>query len=206
MDSAVHHNDALTSVGGFPLIVHLRPVLELTDEQFYEFCQINRDLRIERTAQGEVVIMPPAGWKTSERNSEIGMQLRIWAKREGTGVVTDSSGGFVLPNGATRSPDAAWITHARLAALTAEQRDKFLPLCPDFALELRSPTDTLTALQAKMQEYLDNGARLGLLIDPMQRRVYVYRPQAPVECLENPDAVAGDPVLPGFILDLRDIW
>lgn len=206
MDSAVHHNDALTSVEGFPLIVHLWPVLELTDEQFYEFCQINRDLRIERTARGEVVIMPPAGWKTSERNSEIGMQLRIWAKREGTGVVTDSSGGFVLPNGATRSPDAAWITHARLAALTAEQRDKFLPLCPDFALELRSPTDTLTALQAKMQEYLNNGARLGLLIDPMQRRVYVYRPQAPVECLENPDAVAGDPVLPGFILDLRDIW
>lgn len=206
MDSAVHHNDALTSVEGFPLIVHLWPVLELTDEQFYEFCQINRDLRIERTARGEVVIMPPAGWKTSERNSEIGMQLRIWAKREGTGVVTDSSGGFVLPNGATRSPDAAWITHARLAALTAEQRDKFLPLCPDFALELRSPTDTLTALQAKMQEYLDNGARLGLLIDPVQRRVYVYRPQAPVECLENPGAVAGDPVLPGFILDLRDIW
>lgn len=206
MDSAVHHNEALTSVEGFPLIVHLWPVLELTDEQFYEFCQINRDLRIERTARGEVVIMPPAGWKTSERNSEIGMQLRIWAKREGTGVVTDSSGGFVLPNGATRSPDAAWITHARLAALTAEQRDKFLPLCPDFALELRSPTDTLTALQAKMQEYLDNGARLGLLIDPVQRRVYVYRPQAPVECLENPGAVAGDPVLPGFILDLRDIW
>lgn len=206
MDTAVYSHDTPTSVEGFPLIVHLRPVLELTDEQFYAFCQLNRDLRIERTAQGEVVIMPPAGWKTSERNSEIGMQLRIWAKREGTGVVTDSSGGFVLPDGATRSPDAAWITHARLAALTAEQRDKFLPLCPDFALELRSPTDTLTALQAKMQEYLDNGARLGLLIDPMQRRVYVYRPQAPVECLENPDAVAGDPVLPGFILDLRDIW
>lgn len=206
MGTAVYSHDTPTSVEGFPLIVHLWPVLELTDEQFYEFCQINRDLRIERTAQGEVVIMPPAGWKTSERNSEIGMQLRIWAKREGTGVVTDSSGGFVLPNGATRSPDAAWITHARLAALTAEQRDKFLPLCPDFALELRSPTDTLTALQAKMQEYLNNGARLGLLIDPMQRRVYVYRPQAPVECLENPGAVAGDPVLPGFILDLRDIW
>jgi Uma2 family endonuclease len=206
MDTAVYSHDTPTSVEGFPLIVHLRPVLELTDEQFYAFCQLNRDLRIERTAQGEVVIMPPAGGKTSERNAEIVIQLGMWAKRDGTGATFDSSGGFVLPNGATRSPDAGWITHARLAALTAEQRDKFLPLCPDFALELRSPTDTLTALQAKMQEYLNNGARLGLLIDPMQRRVYVYRPQAPVECLENPDAVAGDPVLPGFILDLRDIW
>jgi len=206
MDTAVYSHDTLTSVEGFPLIVHLRPVLELTDEQFYAFCQLNRDLRIERTAQGEVVIMPPAGGKTSERNAEIVIQRGMWAKRDGTGATFDSSGGFVLPDGAIRSPDAAWITHARLAALTAEQRDKFLPLCPDFVLELRSPTDTLTTLHAKMQEYLDNGARLGLLIDPMQRRVYVYHPQAPVECLENPDTISGDPVLPGFILDLREIW
>lgn len=206
MDTAVHHNNALTSAENFPLIVHLQPVLDLTDDQLYEFCQINRDLRIERTAQGELVIMPPAGWETSERNAEITMQLRMWAKRDGTGATCDSSGGFVLPNQAVRSPDAAWVKHSRLTALTAEQKKKFLPLCPDFVLELRSPADSLGVLQAKMLEYLDNGAQLGWLIDPEQRRVYGYRPQAPVECLEKPDTVSGDPVLPGFILDLRAIW
>ncbi len=206
MDSTVHTSNAQILAEGFPLIIHLRPVVEMTDDQFFEFCQINRDLRIERTAQGELLIMPPAGWETSERNSEIGMQLRLWAKRDGTGAVTDSSGGFKLPNGATRSPDAAWTTHSRLAALTAEQRKKFLPLCPDFVLELRSPTDSLTALQAKMQEYLDNGAWLGWLIDTEQRRVYVYRPQTPVEISENPETISGDPILSGFTLDLREIW
>jgi len=206
MDPTVHTSDAQIFAEGFPIVMHLRPVVEMTDDQFFEFCQINRDLRIECTAQGELLIMPPAGWETSERNSEIGMQLRLWAKRDGTGAVTDSSGGFKLPNGATRSPDAAWITRSRLTALTAEQRKKFLPLCPDFALELRSPTDSLMALQAKMQEYLDNGAQLGWLIDPIQRRVYVYRPQKPVEILENPDTISGDPVLPGFTLDLCPIW
>ena len=206
MDSAVHTSNAQILAEGFPLIIHLRPVVEMTDDQFFEFCQINRDLRIERTVHGELLIMPPAGWETSERNSEIGMQLRLWAKRDGTGAVTDSSGGFKLPNGATRSPDAAWTTHSRLAALTAEQRKKFLPLSPDFVLELRSPTDNLTALQAKMQEYLDNGARLGWLIDPEQQRVYVYRPQTPVEISENPETISGDPILSGFTLDLREIW
>ncbi|MBI3798530.1 MAG: Uma2 family endonuclease [Deltaproteobacteria bacterium] len=206
MVSTAATSDAQIFTEGFPITVYLRPVVELTDDQFFEFCQINRDLRIERTARGELLIMPPTGWETSGDNAEITMQLRVWAKRDGTGTSTDSSGGFKLPNGATRSPDAAWITHSRLAALTAEQRKKFLPLCPDFALELRSPTDSLTALQAKMQEYLDNGARLGWLIDPEQRRVYVYRPQTPIEILENPETVSGDPVLPGFILDLREIW
>jgi Uma2 family endonuclease len=191
---------------GFPLLIHLRPIVELTEDQFFEFCQINRDLRIERTAQGELVIMPPAGWETSTRNAEITMQLRLWAKHDGTGTTTDSSGGFILPNTAVRSPDAAWVTRERLAPLTPEQRQKFLPLCPDFVLELRSPTDNLTALQAKMQEYLDNGARLGFLIDPEQKRVYVYRPQKSVEVLENPDTVSGDPELPRFVLDLREVW
>jgi Uma2 family endonuclease len=206
MDTAVHTHDTVAPAEGFPLIVHVRPVFDLTDEQFFEFCQINRELRIERTAQGELVIMPPAGWETSERNAEISMQLRIWAKREGTGTTADSSGGFILPNKATRSPDAAWVTHTRLATLTPEQREKFIPLCPDFVIELRSQTDTLSALQAKMREYLDNGARLGWLIDRVQRRVYVYRPQMPVECLENPDTISGEPILSGFILDLREVW
>ncbi|MBI3304230.1 MAG: Uma2 family endonuclease [Deltaproteobacteria bacterium] len=206
MNTSVHPNDTQVFADGLSLIVHLRPVLDLTDDQFYEFCQINRDLRIERTAQGELVIMPPAGWETGRRNAEITIQLGTWTKGDGTGVATDSSAGFKLPNGATRSPDAAWVTQVRLAALTQEQREKFLPLCPDFVLELRSPTDSLVLLQAKMQEYLDNGARLGFLIDPEHKRVYVYRPQTPVEILENPDTISGDPVLSGFILDLRAIW
>ena len=206
LDPTVHTSDTQIFAEGFPIVMYLRPVIELTDDQFFEFCQINRDLRIERTAQGELLIMPPTGGETGERNAEITMQLRLWAKQDGTGATFDSSTGFVLPNEAARSPDAAWVARSRLTALTAEQRKKFLPLCPDFALELRSPTDSLTAVQAKMQEYLDTGARLGWLIDPEQRRVYVYRPQTPVEILENPEAVSGDPILPGFTLDLREIW
>ena len=190
----------------FPILVRLQPIINLTDEQFYEFCQANRDLQLERTAQGELVIMPPTGGETSESNAEVTMQLRIWAKRDGSGSTFDSSGGFVLPNGATRSPDAAWVSRRRLEALTKEQRKRFLPLCPDFVVELRSPTDSLTAVQAKMQEYLANGAQLGFLIDPEGKRVYVYRPDTPVECFENLETVSGDPLLPGFILDLREVW
>jgi Uma2 family endonuclease len=184
----------------------LKPAVELENDQFFEICQINRDLRIERNARGELLIMPPAGGRTSERNAEITMQLRIWAKRDGTGVSFDSSGGFVLPNDAVRSPDAAWIRQSRLESVTAEQRKKFIPLCPDFVLELRSPTDPLGILQSKMQEYLDNGAQLGWLIDPETQRVYVYRPASPVECLDKPDLLTGDPVLAEFFLNLREIW
>jgi Uma2 family endonuclease len=206
MNTAVQHDDSLLSPENLPLLVHFQPVLQLTDDQFYELCQLNRELRIERTAQGELLIMPPAGWETSEYNAEICMQLRQWAKREGTGTTTDSSGGFILPNTAVRSPDAAWIRHDRLATLTAEQRKKFLPLCPDFVLELRSPTDSLSVLQDKMQEYMENGAQLGWLIDPVRRQVFIYRPDLPVEQLEKPDSVSGEPLLPGFRLDLREIW
>ena len=206
MNTAVQHDDSLLSPENLPLLVHFQPVLQLTDDQFYELCQLNRELRIERTAQGELLIMPPAGWETSEYNAEICMQLRQWAKREGTGTTTDSSGGFILPNTAVRSPDAAWIRHDRLATLTAEQRKKCLPLCPDFVLELRSPTDSLSVLQDKMQEYMENGAQLGWLIDPVRRQVFIYRPDLPVEQLEQPDSVSGEPLLPGFRLDLREIW
>lgn len=206
MASTAQNKATLLDICPLPLVVHLRPVLELTDEQLYEFCQINRDLRIERTPQGDLLIMPPTGGETGERNAEITMQLRMWAKRDGSGATFDSSSGFVLPNKALRSPDAVWIKKSRLEALPTEQRRKFIPLCPDFVLELRSPSDDLNGLQAKMREYLDNGAQLGWLLDPEVKRVYIYRPQTPVECLEKPDTVCGDPMLPGFILDLTEIW
>lgn len=187
-------------------VLHLQPVLNLTDEQFYEFCQLNRDVRIERNVRGEVLIMPPTGGKTGERNAEITMQLRLWAKRDATGTTFDSSSGFCLPSGSVRSPDAAWIRHEHLSMLNAEQKEKFIPLCPDFLIELRSPTDNLNSLREKMQEYLDNGAQLAWLIDADRRIVYVYRSHLPVEELQNPDRVWGDPLLSGFALDLRQIW
>jgi Uma2 family endonuclease len=189
-----------------PLIVRAHPVFDLSDDEFFEFCQINRDLRIERNAHGEFIVMPPTGGRTSERNAEITMQLRAWAKRDGTGAAFDSSGGFILPNTAVRSPDAAWVETPRLAALSAEQRRKLLPLCPDFVIELRSPTDSLSLLQAKMQEYLDNGTRLAWLIDPEERRVYVYRPAMNVETIDHPDTLSGALVLPEFVLDLGEVW
>ena len=204
--TTARYADTRLSPDNSPLIVQIQPVLNLTDEQFYEFCQLNAELRIERAARGELLIMPPAGWETSEQNAEISMQLRQWAKRDGTGTTTDSSGGFILPNTTIRSPDAAWIRYDRLASLTAEQRTKFLPLCPDFVIELRSPTDSLTTLQSKMLEYIENGVRLGWLIDPVQGQVYVYSPDSPVMRLDNPDSLSGDPLLPGFRLDLSEIW
>ena len=190
-----------------PVVLHMRPAIEMDEEQFFEFCQINRYWRIERTAGGDLEIMPPTGGETSDRNAEITTQLRLWAKRDGRGVAFDPSGGFLLANGATRSPDASWVLRERLANLTAEQKQKFLPLCPDFVAELRSPSDRLENIQDKMQEYLENGARLGWLIDPEgRRRVHVYESGKEVQILENPDEVSGDPVLPGFVLDLRPIW
>lgn len=189
-----------------PVVLQLRPVLELTDEQLYGFSQLNRDLRIERNAEGELVIMPPTGGETGRRNAEITVQLGVWARSEGTGVIFDSSTGFHLPNGAVRSPDVAWVRRTQLASLSVEQRQQFTPLCPDFVIELRSTTDSLSLLQGKMQEYLDNGAQLGWLIDPEQRRVHVYRPGMPVEVMENPEAISGAPLLVGFSLDLRQVW
>lgn len=200
------HPDSPLSPGGAALSLKLRPVVRLTDDQFFEFCQLNRDLRIERTAGGGITIMPPTGGETSDRNAEITMQLRLWAKRDGTGVTFDSSGGFVLPNDAMLSPDASWVSRDRLAALTEEQRTKFLPLCPDFVIELRSPSDGLPVLRNKMHEYIANGARLGWLIDPRERQVLVYRPESPVEPLHRPGSVSGDPLLPGFRLEMTEIW
>lgn len=206
MEAIAQDNNQNRYLGHPPLIVQLRPVVNLTDDQLYEFSQINRDLRIERNPQGELIIAPPTGGDTSQRNAEIIVQLGTWAKVNGDGATFDSSSGFRLINGAVRSPDAAWIRRSRLNALTTDERKKFVPLCPDFVIELRSSTDSLNLLLEKMQEYLDNGAQLAWLIDPEQRRVYVYRPNEPVQELDKPETVSGDPLLSGFELDLREIW
>ena len=186
--------------------VRIRPVGLFSDEQLYEFCRLNSDLDIERTAHGDLLIMAPASFRSSHLNLRIVLQLGRWAERDGTGVATESSGGFILPNSAMRAPDAAWTRRDRLTTVPQEQQDRFLPLCPDFAIELRSPSDTLAAAQAKMGEYLENGMRLGWLIDPFSRRVYVYRPGAAVDVLDDPDGVDGAPVLRGFRLDLSRVW
>ena len=189
-----------------PLSVQLHPVIKMSDDQFFEFCQLNRDLRIERTASGELLIMPPTGAQTGRRNFSLAVQLGIWAEKDGTGIGFDSSTGFTLPSGAVRSPDVSWIRQERWETISEAARQKFARICPDFVVELRSPTDNLKLLQEKMHEYIDDGAALGWLIDPQQKQVYVYRPQAEVKCLDNPIEVSGDPVLPGFVLDLTKIW
>lgn len=189
-----------------PVVLHTRPALEMDEEQFFEFCQLNRDWRIERSAEGDLEVMVPTGGETSDRNAEITTQLRLWAKRDGRGITFDSNGGFVLPNGAMRSPDASWVRREQLAPLTAEQKQRFLPLCPDFVIELRSPSDPLAIIEAKMREYVENGARLGWLLDPLEHKAHVYRPGEPVRVRDNPDGLYGDPVLSGFVLDLKPIW
>jgi Uma2 family endonuclease len=196
----------LTFVEIPPLVLRLEPVIDMSDEQFFELCQLNRDLRLERTSQGDLVIMPPTGGETGRTNFKLTQVFGNWVDADGTGVGFDSSTGFTLPNGAKRSPDLAWVTRERWEALTPQQRRQFPPLCPDFVLELRSSSDALATVQAKMHEYLDNGARLGWLIDPIEKKVYIYRPQGPVECLDNPQTVSGDPVLPGFVLELGRVW
>ncbi len=189
-----------------PLVVHTRPVLDMDDEQFFRFCQINRDLQIERTAEGDIIIMAPEAGSSGLGSSELTLAFGNWARRDGTGRVFGSSTGFKLPNGATRSPEVAWVRNDRIEALTDEQWQKFLPLCPDFVLELRSPSDGLRGLHKKLEEYRENGAQLGWLLDPVGQRVHVYRLGAAVEVLDNPASVSGDPLLHGFVLDVRQIW
>jgi Uma2 family endonuclease len=189
-----------------PLTVNFPAIVKMTQVQFSEFCQANQELRIERTAQGEVIIMPPAFSDTGNRNFNIALQLGVWAEQNGTGIGFDSSAGFSLSNGATRSPDASWIRLERWNALTAAERASFAPICPDFVIELRSASDTLISLQTKMQEYIDNGASLGWLIDRKNRQVYIYRPDLAPEVLEQPELVTGDPELPGFELKMAKIW
>jgi len=188
------------------LLVHMRPVFEMDDDMFAEFCRINRDLRIEMTAEGNLIIMSPTGGRTGNRNAKLTQQVANWADTNDTGVSFDSSTLFKLPDGAKRSPDVSWVRREKLQQLTDEQKDKFLPLCPDFVIELRSASDSLVELQEKMGAYIKNGAQLGWLIDPQQRRVFVYRADNSVERMDNPNAITGEPLLSGFTLDLLPIW
>jgi Uma2 family endonuclease len=188
------------------LTLKLDSILKLTDEQFHRLCQDNPELKLERTATGELVIMSPTGGETGKQNSDLNLELGLWNRQTRLGVVFDSSTGFKLPNGAERSPDVAWIPQDRWDALTPSQRQRFLPLCPDFLIELLSPSDTWEAGGAKMQEYQDNGSRLGWLIEPASRRVAIYRTGQPVEVLESPTMLSGEAVLPGFVLNLQAIW
>ncbi len=195
----------LTAESQHSLTLNIKSV-GLTEKQFELLCRDNRDLRIELTAEGELIVMPPTGMKTGWRNARIIYCLIQWAEEDGTGLCFDSSTLFTLPNGAKRSPDASWIKRVRLATLTEKEQEGFAPICPDFVIELRSPTDSLSALKEKMREYLDNGASLGWLIDPRRKRVYIYRAQPPVESLDDPETISGDPVLPGFVFRVREIW
>jgi Uma2 family endonuclease len=185
--------------------LQFRPDLPLSDRTFARLCRANPDLRLERTAKGALVIMPPAGTDSGGRNLELSLQLALWSKRSGLGRAFDSSTGFTLPNCAIRSPDASWIAQDRWAALTEEQKKTFAPICPDFVVELRSPTDPRSKLRAKLLEYIAQGARLGWLIDPMRREVTVYRPGQKPELRKDPKTVSGEDVLPGFTLDLKGI-
>jgi Uma2 family endonuclease len=181
--------------------------LYVTQEQFVALSAVNRDVKLEKTAQGELIVNPPTGWETGERNRSLTGQLDRWyEENEDLGKAFDSSTGFILPNGATPSPDASWVSQKRWDALTSEQKGTFANICPDFVVELRSSSDRIESLQGKMREYIDNGARLGWLLDPQQRRVEIYRPGLAVELLENPESLSGEEVLLGFVLNLRRVW
>ena len=188
------------------LTLNLNPIIELTDEQFFQLCQINELIRFERNADGTLLLMPLVGGTTSIRNASLTAQLGMWNRDDKLGIGFDSSTGFTLPNGAVRSPDASWLKRDRWDALTQEQKERFAPVCPDFVAELRSATDCLKRLQSKMREYRDNGARLGWLIDLENQKVEIYRPNQEVEVLESPATLSGETVLPGFVLNLELIW
>jgi Uma2 family endonuclease len=179
---------------------------KMDDDEFFEFCRENSELRIEMDERGAIEIMPPTGTETGGRNFTLTGKFAVWVEKDGTGKGFDSSTGFRLPNGAKRSPDLSWVKSSKWKAVPKDKRKRFAPLCPDFVVEIRSETDSLTKLKNKMQEYIENGAALGWLIDPMKRRVYVYRPNAEVETLENPKTVSGEPLLEGFTLFLKEIW
>ena len=189
------------------IVLQMPPELQMTDEQFFEFCQINRDLRIERNRLGEISIMPPTGSETGNRENNILGQLWVWSEQDGTGISFSPSTGFKLSTGAERSPDASWIKLDRWNTLSSQQQQRFAPICPDFVVELRSPSDNLKPLQEKMVEYMQEpGIQLGWLIDRKHRKVYIYRPGLEVESLDNPATVSGEGVLPGFVLNMSKIW
>jgi Uma2 family endonuclease len=186
--------------------LNFSPVVELTDEQFYQLCRVNPDVKFERTAKGEIVIVSPTGGETGNQNFEIAADFAIWNRQTKLGVGFDSSTCFRLPNGAMRSPDVAWIKQEKWDVLTAEEKTKFPPIAPDFVLELVSPSDRLQDIQAKMQEYIENGVCLGWLIDPSSQRVEIYRSNQAVEVLESPNFLRAEEVLPGLTLHLENLW
>jgi Uma2 family endonuclease len=191
------------------LTLKVPPAVGLTDEQFYQLCMANEEWRLELTAEGELIIMPPTGGETGIRNSDINAQLVIWNRQTKLGKVFASSTEFRLPNSAKRSPDASWVILERWQGLSSDDRKRFPPLCPDFIIELRSETDSLKELRSKMQEYQDNGARMGWLIDPQTPLVEIYRPSRNVETInfsfDQPPTLSGEDILPGFVLDLSPI-
>lgn len=188
-----------------PLTINVQST-NLTAEQFFMLCQENELLRFELTAQQELVIMPLVGGLDGMRNGRLSSRLWDWANKDGTGMAFGSNVGVTLPNGAVRSPDAFWIEQWQWDVLTKEQKATFAPVCPVFVIELRSQAERVPDLQEKMHEYIDNGVRLGWVIDPFENRVYVYRPNQPVETLDNPASVSGEPELPGFVLRVRELW
>jgi Uma2 family endonuclease len=187
------------------LTLNLDSIAHLTHNQFRELCRENRDIRLELTAKGELIVMPPTGWESGNRNIKLAARLQNWTETDGTGIAFDSSTGFILPSGAIRSPDAAWVASERLTALNPDP-EGFLPLAPDFVIELRSASDRLKPLQDKMQEYIDNGVRLGWLLNPKDRAVEIYRIGKGIEILQSPTEVSGEEVLPGFVLSLEGIF
>ncbi|MEG4280960.1 Uma2 family endonuclease [Microcoleus sp. MON1_C1] len=188
------------------ITLNLNSIIKLTSEQFYQLCEENPDLKLERNANGELIVMPPTGGETGRSNSKFNLQIGLWNEQTQLGEAFDSSTGFTLPNKADRSPDASWVEKSRWEALTPQQREKFIPLCPDFAVEILSPTDSLKKTQEKMQEYMENGCRLGWLINRKKREVEIYRPGQDVEVLQSPLTLSGENVLPGFVLNLQKIW
>lgn len=188
------------------ITVNFNSVVDLSEEQFFQLCISNPDTKFERNANGEIIIMPPTGGETGKRNTDLIVQLSLWNRQTKLGEVFDSSTGYTLPNGANRSPDVSWIKQERWDSLTPEQKQKFIPLAPDFALELMSPSDYLSDVKTKMKEYLDNGVRLGWLINPKAKQVEIYRLGQDVELLDSPQSISGEDVLPGLVLDLTNIF
>ncbi|MHC5673781.1 Uma2 family endonuclease [Nostoc sp.] len=188
------------------ITINFNNIVKFSDDQFYQLCRDNPDIKFERNANGELIVMPPTGGETGKHNAKLTARFVLWNEQTQLGEVFDSSTCFKLPNGPDRSPDVSWIKLTRWIALSAEQREKFPPIAPDFVLELMSPSDSLSETQAKMQEYMNAGVKLGWLIDRKTRRVEIYRQGQPKEVLESPTSLSGENILPGFVLNLQIIW
>ena len=189
-----------------PSSIRIEPDQRVTQDEFYDFCMANPDLRIELTAEGEIVIIPPTGAETGYRNNEIARQLGNWTRRDGRGRAFDSNTEYLLPDGSALSPDASWVDRVRLARLTREQKRKFPPLVPDFVIELTSPSDRLTRVRKKMEAWISNGVKLGWLLDADRRTAYVYRPRRAPEKMVAPKELKGEGPVSGFPLELAEIW